>query len=183
MEDTRDFGRLWRRAIGIGAFGLFLAGLLVAIDLEELVLIAGVVAALCALAGAVTWLLVRFRRSMVHGVAAAGRATGPRFVRAGRGTGLAVAAGGAGAARATQAGYRRAVPALRRADEQLGLRVRAAAGGARRHAVHAFEVIAADIHTHREAARREARAMAARNPAVGRPASRRPAREPRRGRA
>ncbi len=171
MERSRDYGRIWRRTIGLGAFALFLAGLLVALDLEELVVIAAALAALCGLAGVLTLLLVHYRRGLVHGVATAGRVTAPQVARASKGTAagtrrvavasgragrsaaLGVAAAGAATARATQGGVRRTIPVLRRADDWLGVRVRAAAASGRRHSVRAWNVVAADIHAHRDAMR------------------------------
>ena len=70
-QHSSDFGRIWRRSVGIGAFALFLTGLLVALDLEELVVIAAVLAALCALAGVLTLALVRYRRGIRHGIGSA----------------------------------------------------------------------------------------------------------------
>ncbi len=171
VEQSRDFGRIWRRTVGIGGFALFLAGLLVAMDLEELVAIAAVVGALCALAGVVTLALVRYRRALARGAATAGRATAPRvaglsrstgagsrrlagsYARASRTAGLALAAAGAETARAARAGARRTVPVLQRADHELGVRVRGVAAAGSRHAVRAVNVIAADIHAHRNAIR------------------------------
>lgn len=201
MERSRDFWRVWRRVSGIGAFGLFVAGLLVAIDLEELVVIGGALTLLCAAAGVVTWLLVHFRRALARAAVTGGRATAHTFVqvarlgrrggarvglvsaRAGRATGRAVAAGGAEAARATDAAARWTAPRLRRADEELGVRVRAAGGATKRHVARAVAVVVSDIHAHREAARTEARLIAQRSRAAGRPAARRSGGAPRRGRA
>ena len=208
MERSRDYGRIWRRTIGLGAFALFLAGLLVALDLEELVVIAAALAALCGLAGVLTLLLVHYRRGLVHGVATAGRVTAPQVARASKGTAagtrrlavasgragrtaaLGVAAAGAATARTTQGGVRRTLPVLRRADDALGVRVRAVAVEGRRHTIRAWNVIAADIHAHRDAMRSSSpragepvRPTPRRNPAARRPVATRRAKEPRRGRA
>jgi hypothetical protein len=197
VEQSRHEGRIWRRATGIGAFVLFLAGLLVAIDLEELVVIVAAVAALCALAGALTLLLARYRRGLLHGVATGGTATaaGARRLagtsgRAGRSAGLTLGAAGAGTARATRGAVQRSLPVLRRADEQLGIRVRSVATTSRRHAARAWEVVAADVHAHREAIRSSSpRAGEAVGPIAPkrsgerRPAVRRQARTPHRDRA
>ena len=192
----------------MGAFALFLAGLLVAIDLEELVVIVAAVAALCALAGGVTLLLAHYRRGLLHGVATAGRVTAPQVARVSRGTGagarqlvvasgragraagLAIAAGAAATARGTRAAARRTGPLVRRADEELGVRVRTVAATGRRHAARAWDVIAADIHAHREAIRSSSprageatRPVVPRSPGERRPAAARPARAPHRDRA
>ena len=207
VEQSRDFGRIWRRVVGLGAFVLFLCGLLVAIDLEELVVIAGALGALCGLAGVLTWALVHFRRTLVGGVATAGRVTAPQVVRVSRRTGsgsrrlgaasvrgsrragLAAAVAGAEVTRVTRSGARRAVPVFRRADEQLGIRVRAFAAAGRRHTLRALNVIAADIHAHRDAIRAsspragEAVRPSGRNPGDRRPGATRSAEAQRRGRA
>ena len=90
---------------------------------------------------------------------------------------LALGAAGAGTARATRAGVERSVPVLRRADEQLGVRVRSAATAGRRQAARAWDVVAADIHAHREAIRSSSpRAGEAVRPQLpGKPGERRPA--------
>lgn len=192
MEQSRHEGRIWRRTIAIGAFALFVAGLLVAIDLEELVVIVAAVGALCALAGTLTFLLVRYRRGLSHGVASGGTATaiGARRLagasgRAGRSTGLALGAAGVGTARATRGAWQRTLPVLQRADERLGIRVRSAATTSRRHAARAWDVIAADIHAHREAIRSSSprageavRPVVPKNPTVPKNAERRPAPRP-----
>ena len=197
MEQSRHDGRIWRRTIGIGAFALFFAGFLIAIDLEELVVIVAGVAVLCALAGGLTFLLARYRRGLVHGVATGGTATasGARRLagtsgRAGHRAGLALSAAGAGTARATRAGVERSLPVLRRADEQLGIKVRSAATAGRRHAARAWDVVAADIHAHREAIRSSSprageavRPQLPGKPGERRPAMPRPARAPHRDRA
>ena len=207
-QHSSDFGRIWRRSVGIGAFALFLTGLLVALDLEELVLIAAVLAALCALAGVLTLALVRYRRGIRHGIGSAGRVTGLQVVRvsrrtglggrrvagasvrAGRRAGLAVAAGGAETARATHVQARRTLPVLRRADDELGVRVRTIATAGRHRAARALQVIVADIHAHQNAIRAadrrrppESRATPLRSPAARRGTATRSAAERRRGRA
>ena len=186
MEQSRHEGRIWRRTIAIGAFALFVAGLLVAIDLEELVVIVAAVGALCALAGTLTFLLARYRRGLSHGVATGGRATAIEARRlagasgrAGRSAGLALGAAGVGTARATRGAWQRTLPVLQRADERLGVRVRLAATASRRHAARAWDVIAADIHAHREAIRSSSpRAGEAVRPVVPKNPERRPAPRP-----
>lgn len=182
MKQPRDFERLWRRVIGLGGFVLFLLGFMVAIDLEELVVLALGLGGLCALAGGTTWLLARYRRQLVDGGIGAYRAAAPVVAGVSRRAG----AGSRGAAR-------RAVPVLRRADEQLGARLNTVLSAGRRHAGRALASVAADIHSHRAGARSaSARAQSrrpgsrpapARSPAAGPPTGRRRERDRSRDRA
>jgi hypothetical protein len=176
MNESRDSGRLWRRAIGMAAFVLFLGGLLVAIDLEEVVVLAGGLGVLCAAAGLLTLVVARYRGAAVRGTVRAYRVAVPAAARGARWTEAT-----------SRSAARRTAPVLRRADDELGAAIKRCA----RVVAGAAATLLADIHAHREARsvpaprprpRAGGRPIPAKSPAA-RSAARRSAAERRRGRA
>lgn len=149
MEQPRDLERLARRAIGIAALALFVAGLLVAADLEELVVLTAALSVLCAGAGGGTWLLARHRRQLLRGVADGYAAAAPVLVRGARATARTVGRACAETARALRLLARRTGPALRRADVELEGVVRPLAVRGHRRASKLLATVVADIHAYR----------------------------------
>jgi hypothetical protein len=197
VKDSEISGRLWRRVAGLGAFGAFCCGILLAFGLARLVLLALALVALMGLVAAVVCLLARYRERFLRSAGAAHRAVAPAAVRiwkvsrflvvrsADRGMKAA-----RGMARQLRPGLRtlqarlrllatqtsdhtrklldRAVPAARRALSAGIVQLQAARVSGARHVSRASAVIAADVADHR------ARYRAARPGAAERPQRRRP---------
>ena len=175
VENSAAIGRLWRRVVGMGAFALFLSGILVAVGLSELVILVGFLGGLCILAGVVTLLFARYRRGVLAAVthlvvttarvatplAALGSKSAWRHARrlmgassrVGHAVVLATAADIAASVRVGRELRRRAVPALERASRAFLGKARSVGRTVDRHASRAAAVVMADIHSQREAVR------------------------------
>ena len=201
LKDSEMNGRLWRRAAGIGAFGVFCCGILLTLGLAQLALLAVALAGCLGLVAAVTWLFVRYREALTRYLVRALRTAvtvAGRIWRVGRSLLVRSGKEGMKATRrlarwsrprlrtlhaqlrllAAQTRERtrqlrdRAFPAACRAQRVAVAQLRAARASTSHHVSRAAAVVAADVAAHRE------RSRAARTRAAEQPPRRRQAQLP-----
>lgn len=181
-ENSAANSRLWRRAAGLGAFGLFCSGILLAVGLGRIVLFVFALAALAALIAGATWIAIRYREVIAHALAEGYRTAAPAALDAWRGTRVLVARSsdaclkaGRHVARQVRPGMGRAQAWLRpagsrtlertrafldgassvvgRAYRDALVRLRAAQAAGSRQVSKGVAVAASDIAVHRERVR------------------------------
>jgi len=119
VENSAANSRLWRRAAGLGAFGFFCSGILLAVGLGRIVLLVSALAALAALVAGATWIAIRYRETIAHALVEGYRTAAPAAVKAWRGTRALVARSSDACLKAGRHVARQVGPAMGRAQTWL----------------------------------------------------------------
>ncbi len=121
VENSAANSRLWRRAAGLGAFGLFCSGILLAVGLGRIVLLVSALAALAALVAGATWIAIRYRETIAHALVEGYRTAAPAALGAWRGTRTLVARSSDACLKAGRHVARQVRPGIGRAQAWLRL--------------------------------------------------------------